>query len=75
MTLASELGGGQKREGEQKARETERKWLLKTKREGAICHYGGRTIVTQKIEMYLMNLLDMAKEILKQQNKNTKQCF
>lgn len=29
-----------------------------------ICHYGGRTVVTCKIEMYLMNLLDLAKEIL-----------
>lgn len=31
--------------------------------------YGGRTVVTWKIEMYSVNLLDLAKEILRQKIK------
>lgn len=37
--------------------------------------YAIRTVVTWRMEMYLMNLLDLIKEILRQKDTNTKWCL
>lgn len=44
-------------------------------KERATSHYGGRTVGTWKTEKYLMNLLDLAKDILRQKDTNTKWCL